>query len=117
MYSREKIERDSSKLDDQRARMDAYAQGIIREQRAIINSADTAIEKANRDMRALRVRIEPYVRENSPLEADAHYRSLEATYEKRLKERAALERAIQVARESIAEYEERFVAGQETFEG
>lgn len=117
MLGREKVEKSSSRLDDERARVEAYAREVAREQRAIVNSADSAMEKANRDLKALRHRLEPYVRENSPLEPDAKYRELEALYEKRLKERASLGRAIEVARESVAEYDEVHVAGQETFEG
>ncbi len=101
MQARKQLERDAAKLDKQRARSEAYTEAIIREQKGLVTAAEQGIKKINLDLKALRVRLKPYVG-TRPKAPDATYADLKHRYEYKLGERAALQNAINMAEESIS---------------
>jgi len=86
------------KLTREMARTQAYINEIIREQVSVIEAAEKRIESINKELKALRFRLRPYVEDKSP---DENYYDLKHQYEEILVERSTLQRTIVVAQESI----------------
>ena len=101
MKSIQALERDAAKLDEERARSEAYTSMIIKEQEGIIEAAEQGIAKINGELQALRIRLTPYTDENNPRPMDEKGDDLKHRYMMRLRERASLEEARVMAEESI----------------
>lgn len=102
MKSIEALERDSEKLDNERARSEAYTALIVKEQEGILEAAEKGISKINGELAALRVRLAPYVDETHPKPIDEKGDELKHRYMMKLRERSSLEQARVMADESIA---------------
>lgn len=94
------IEQDVNKIDKARVKLDTKTEEIIREQERIIEAATDGRKMLNKDIRSLKFRLKPYVGKR-PKDVDSVYYELKERYENKLFERAALERAIIMAEESI----------------
>lgn len=92
------VERDASKLDGIRIKMDTKAEIIIREQERIIQVASDGISKLNSMLASIRTKLEPYLKS---VKLDAEYYDLTDKYRNALSERAVLQNAITLAQESI----------------
>jgi hypothetical protein len=108
---RQQTEKDEAKLDNQRARSEAYTSSIVKEQKGLVEAAQKRISKINRDLKALRIRMKAYVTK-TPKARDERYYRLKDTYANNLQERAALQRAILVAEESITASELHHIPGE-----
>lgn len=106
------LARDEDKLNNRRVKLQARIRGLIREQEEISLVAEQKIEKVNRDLKALRFRLEPYTREKNPRDYDENYYDLKDRYENLLEERDMLERTRMTADESIAAAKLNLVQGQ-----
>lgn len=95
------LEKDADTLDRKRANAGAYSETIIREQSTLIDAANDGIKKLNADMKSLRLRLTPYTTKN-PKDWDSTAIDLKFRYGSKLSERATLERAREIATESIA---------------
>lgn len=93
MKSVEALERDSEKLDNERARSEAYTALIIKEQEGILEAAEKGISRINGELSALRIRLSPYVDGNSPKPIDEKGEDLKHRYMMKLRERSSLEQA------------------------
>jgi chromosome segregation ATPase len=100
VQKRKQVGKDADKLDRERARLGAKVEQIIREQEAVIKAAEKGIQTINSDLKALRWRLKVY-QTRKPRELDDTYYNLKTRYENKLQERAALERAHEMAAESI----------------
>lgn len=96
-----KLEKDADQLDRKRVNAGAYSATIIREQETLVEAANEGIKKINSDLKSLRIRLKPYTLKN-PREWDSTAVDLKFRYESKLSERATLERAREIANESIA---------------
>lgn len=94
------VDRDARKLDTARVKVETTTHQIIREQEAIVDAADEGIRSIESDLKAIRARLRPYTGA-SPKAWDTTAVDLKFRYENKLKERATLERAREVAEESI----------------
>ena len=94
------IDRDAKRLDSKRVKAETTTVQIIREQEAIAKVADESIRKIHADITALRRRLRPYTTQD-PKVWDNTANDLKFRYENKLKERATLERAREMAKESI----------------
>ena len=90
--------RGEDKLTRTMARGQAYINGIIKEQESIVEAAEERIKRINSEVNALRFRLKLYLTGKMP---DEKYHDMKHDYEGLLVERAALQRAIVVAQESI----------------
>jgi Skp family chaperone for outer membrane proteins len=93
------FEGDANKLDTMREKVDTKMQLIIREQEQVIQAADKGIDVLNSDLKALQRRLQKYTNQNAVF--DALYYDLTDRYANKLSERATLERARNMAEESI----------------
>lgn len=117
MESKKKLDigRDIDKINEQRVRNMAYSAMIIKEQEGIIESANNGINKINSDLKALRIRLGPYVSAN-PIPMDERGNELRFRYTRRLQERNALEKARSMAEESIVASKLHMIPGEITRE-
>ena len=92
------LNREADKLDDKRARGEAYKQSIVKEQENIRNKAEQTIVKLNGGLRAMRVRLQAYLDREEFSEA---YYDLRDRYGNMLVEREQLLKTISVCDESI----------------
>lgn len=105
--------RSADKLDGERIRSKAYSEAIIREQESLIETANNGIEKINSDLKALKVRLSPYVGASArPMDEKGD--ELRFRYIRRLQERNALEKARVIAEESIAASRLNMIPGETT---
>lgn len=109
------IDQDVSKINEQRVRGEAYTALIIKEQEGLIEAANKGIETINSDLKALRVRLSPYVG-TSPIPMDERGSELRFRYTRRLQERNALEKARSIAEESIVAAKLHMIPGEITRE-
>lgn len=109
------LEQDVQKINEQRVRSEAYSALIIKEQEGLIEAANSGIEKINSDLKALRSRLEPYVKSN-PVPMDEKGNELRFRYTRRLQERNALEKARSVAEESVVASKLHMIPGELTRE-
>lgn len=95
------LERDADKLDKLRANADLRMELIIREQKRVLKAANKGILKLNGHLRALGIRLAPYLEKNPEGKFDQKYYDLKDRYHNKLAERNALQQASQIAQESI----------------
>lgn len=100
MQKLKQVEQDAAKLDRERVRLGAKVEQIVREQEAVIKAAEKGIKTINSDLKALRRRLKVY-QGRKPRGLDDTYYDLKTRYENKLQERAALERAHEIAAESV----------------
>jgi uncharacterized Fe-S cluster-containing radical SAM superfamily enzyme len=93
-----KCEQSANQLDKMRGKVDTKAALIIREQEQVITAAEKGIKRINSDLKALGKRLQKYL---DGADFDEVYYDLKDRYMNKLAERAALERAISIAEESI----------------
>lgn len=94
------IEKDANAIDSRRVKAGAYSEMIVREQKSLVEAANAGIKKINSDLKALKHRLGPYTTK-TPKDWDSTAADLKFRYESKLKERAVLERAREIAEESI----------------
>ena len=92
-----RAERDADRLDTVRSKLAMKAALIIREQEQVVEASNKGIKQLNRDLRALRRRLEG--RKEGPY--DETYYGLKDRYANKIAERAVLESARVIAEESI----------------
>ena len=100
MQQLKQMSKDINKLDNERVRLGAKVEQIIREQEAVVKAAEKGIKTINSDLKALQRRLKIY-QGRKPRKLDDTYYDLKTRYENKLPERAALERAREMAAESI----------------
>lgn len=91
------VDKNVEQLEEVKLNLDIKAALIVREQEQVIEAANSGIDKLNRDLKALRHRLEPKL--EGPY--DETYMSLKERYENKLAERKSLQEARTVAEESI----------------
>lgn len=92
------IDKNAEQLENLRATVGLKAAVIIREQEQIIEASNRGIDRLNKDLKALKRRLEPKM--EGPY--DETYNDLKDRYTNKLSERKALQDARVVAEESIA---------------
>lgn len=108
----DKLHKRADSVENEMSSVGSEAYKLVLEQRQLIEAAETRLEKVNRDIRACETRLEPYVTNN--LDADDNFREVAHKYYNRLAERRELQHAVQMAEESIAEYETALAGGVST---
>lgn len=113
MQSLKQVEKDAEKLDNERAKSEAYSESIIREQEGLIEAANNGIVKINSDLNALKKRLTVYTG-SRPKPIDDTYADMKRRYESKLAERAVLQNAVTMAEESITAAKLHHIPGEDT---
>lgn len=90
--------KDIDKLNHQYAKGKIYERGVIKEQEAIIPAAEKRIKEIDSDQKLIQKHLQPYTK-GKPI--DNNYKVLKEQYENNLQAKASLQKAINVASESI----------------
>lgn len=108
----DRLHKQADSVESEMASVGGEAYRLVLEQRQLLEEAESRLEKVNRDIRACETRLEPYI--TNDLEADENFRQVAHKYYNRLEERRALQHSIQMAEESIAEYQTALAGGVST---
>ena len=95
------MDKDTDKLNKQFAKGKIYIEGIVREQKEIIKTAEKGMEEMSSRINSLEIDLKPYVEDEKEL--DDKFKELKTEYQDCVMNKLSLQRAILVASESIEE--------------
>ncbi len=103
-------EKDIDKLQTEYAKHELYKDGIVRQQKKIIEVCEKKLEVIKNKIEELKVKLEPYTngKTNGNPKVFLH---LKKDYERSLASRDTLQKAILAATESLGEAENQYIPG------
>jgi len=103
------IDGDKDKLTKEMAKAEIYIRGLLKEQKSIVKVADSGISRAEEKLKLLTEKLKPY--SEGSKEPDDNFYELKKIYEKCLKNKDSLQKAMQIASETIEEINLKYFQG------